>query len=202
MMFATKDAYCWETSLQSESFRLARVYLFCLFLEGPGIEQFWWWSFQECHPKWNFTLHTNLTCSNEFFFFKLRGQEAIKIWHFSIFNVDFLCRKSAAYFWKRFSCMNIWIVQQLILRTFHDSWHFWSTLFSKNVPNFWWLLALSIWKNSKFHLARLKLVSKIEFNFGWHTWKLHYQNCFILQKFMVNDYTRKGKKDTVCSHHF
>ena len=35
-------------------------------------------------------------------------------------------------------------------------------------------------KEFKISFSQVKLVSKEEFNFGWHTWKLHYQNCSIL----------------------
>ena len=32
-------------------------------------------------------------------------------------------------------------------------------------------------KECKISFSQVKLASKVEFNFGWHTWKLHYQNC-------------------------
>ena len=35
-------------------------------------------------------------------------------------------------------------------------------------------------KEFKISFSQVKLVSKVEFNFGWHTWKLHYQNCSTL----------------------
>ena len=34
-------------------------------------------------------------------------------------------------------------------------------------------------KECKISFSQVKLASKVEFNFGWHTWKLHYQNCSI-----------------------
>ena len=34
-------------------------------------------------------------------------------------------------------------------------------------------------KEFKISFTQVKLVPKIEVNFGWHTWKLHYQNCSI-----------------------
>ena len=35
-------------------------------------------------------------------------------------------------------------------------------------------------KECKISFSQVKLASKVEFNFGWHTWKLHNQNCSIL----------------------
>ncbi len=35
-------------------------------------------------------------------------------------------------------------------------------------------------KECKISFSQVKMVSKVEFNFGWHTWKLHYQNCSTL----------------------
>ena len=34
-------------------------------------------------------------------------------------------------------------------------------------------------KECKISFSQVKLASKVEFNFGWYTWKLHYQNCSI-----------------------
>ena len=134
-------------------------------------------SFQVCHSKLNSTFDTNLTYLNEILIFvKLRGREPIKICHFSIFKVNFPCQKSAESFWKWFSRMNIWIVEQLLLRTFHDRWHFWSTFSLKMCPIFNGSLPSNL-KECKISFSQVKLASKVEFNFGWHTWKLHYQNC-------------------------
>ena len=76
-------------------------------------------------------------------FDKMREQQAIKIGHFSIFNVNFLYQKSAGALWKWFSFFNMWIVEQLLLLTYYHKLQF-----CKNGPNFWWVRAQWFWKQS------------------------------------------------------
>ena len=38
-------------------------------------------------------------------------------------------------------------------------------------------------KECKISFSQVKLASKVEFNFGWHTWKLQHQNCSTQDSF-------------------
>ena len=87
----------------------------------------------------------------------MREHRAIKIGHFSIFKLNFLYQKSTEALWKWFSFFNMWIVEQLLLLTYYHMLQFWSTLFCKNVPNFWWLCAHWFWKIWKNHLAPINM---------------------------------------------
>ena len=51
----------------------------------------------------------------------------------------------------------MWIVEQLWLLTYHHMMQFWSTLFCKNVPKFWWLCAHWFWEIWKNHLAPINM---------------------------------------------
>ena len=57
-------------------------------------------------------------------------------WKLQIFKVSFQCQKSARSFWKWFSATNMWLIEQLLSFVFWDKSIFWTTLFSKIVPNF------------------------------------------------------------------
>ena len=87
----------------------------------------------------------------------MREHGAIKIGHFSIFKLNFLYQKSTEALWKWFSSFNTWIVEQLWLMTYYHMMQFWSTLFCKNVPKFWWLCAHWFWKIWKNHLAPINM---------------------------------------------
>ena len=87
----------------------------------------------------------------------MREHRAIKIGHFSIFKLNFLYQKSTEALWKWFSFFNMWIVEQLWLLTYYHMMQFWSTLFCKNVPKFWWLCAHWFWKIWKNHLAPINM---------------------------------------------
>ena len=87
----------------------------------------------------------------------MREHGAIKIGHFSIFKLNFLYQKSTEALWKWFSFFNMWIVEHLLLWTYYHMFQFWSTLFYKNVPKFWWLCAHWFWKIWKNHLAPINM---------------------------------------------
>ena len=53
------------------------------------------------------------------------------------FKVDFLCQKSTESFWIFFSLMNINLGDHFLIKTFFSNFNFWTTLFSKIMPNFW-----------------------------------------------------------------
>ena len=96
----------------------------------------------------------------------MREHRAIKIGHFSIFKLNFLYQKSTEALWKWFSSFNMWIVEQLWLMTYYHMMQFWSTLFCKNVPKFWWLCAHWFWKIWKNHLAPINMDLKDYSIFG------------------------------------
>ena len=73
------------------------------------------------------------------------------------FKLNFLYQKSTEALWKWFSFFNMWIVEQLWLLTYYHMMQFWSTLFCKNVPKFWWLCAHWFWKIWKNHLAPINM---------------------------------------------
>ena len=87
----------------------------------------------------------------------MREHGAIKIGHFSVFKLNFLYQKSTEALRKWFSSFNIWILEQLWLMTYYHMMQFWSTLFCKNVPKFWWLCAHWFWKIWKNHLAPINM---------------------------------------------
>ena len=90
-------------------------------------------------------------------FDKMREHWPIKIGHFSIFKVNILYQKSSETLWKWFSLFNMWIVEHLLLLSYYHMLQFWSTLFCKNVPNFWWLCAHWFWKIWKNHLSPINM---------------------------------------------
>ena len=69
------------------------------------------------------------------------------------FQTPFSIPNATKSFWKWFSFLNMWIVEQLLSMTFYHFLWFWSTLFSKNVPNFWRLSIKPFYKISKNPLA-------------------------------------------------
>ena len=61
------------------------------------------------------------------------------------FKVNFLCQKSFESFWIFFSLKNISLEEGFLLLSFFENFNFWTTLFSKMVPNFW----RSVWTSVK-----------------------------------------------------
>ena len=61
------------------------------------------------------------------------------------FKVNFLCQKSFESFWIFFSLKNISLKEGFLLLSFFENFNFWTTLFSKMVPNFW----RSVWTSVK-----------------------------------------------------
>ena len=53
------------------------------------------------------------------------------------FKVNFLCQKSFESFWFFFSLKNISLEEGFLLWSFFENFNFWTTLFSKMMPNFW-----------------------------------------------------------------
>ena len=60
------------------------------------------------------------------------------------FKVNFLSQKSFESFWF-FSLKNISLEEGFLLLSFFENFNFWTTLFSKMVPNFW----RSVWTSVK-----------------------------------------------------
>ena len=52
-------------------------------------------------------------------------------------------------------------------------------------------------KECKISFSQVKLASKGEFNFGRHTWKLHYQNCSNGDSFNFGDFFWKNPRKTL-----
>ena len=52
------------------------------------------------------------------------------------FKIIFQCLKLVESFQKKYSVKNIWLGDQLTLMNFFENFDFYSTLFTKNVPNF------------------------------------------------------------------
>ena len=69
--------------------------------------------------------------------------------HLWIFKVHFLYQNATKPFQKGFSFLNMWIVEYLLSMTFYCVLWFWSTLFSNNVPIFWWLCIKPFYEISK-----------------------------------------------------
>ena len=84
---------------------------------------------------------------------KMVWLNSLENWHFWIFKVHFQYQNATKSFRKWFSFLNMWIVEQLLSMTFYHFLWFWSTLFSKNVPNFWRLSIKPFYKISKNPLA-------------------------------------------------
>ena len=84
----------------------------------------------------------------------------IKKWLNLTLKVIFLCQKSFESFWF-FLLKNINLEEDFLLLLFFEKFNFWTTLFSKLVPNFW----LSIWTSVKvksknyFHFTDFLLIS-------------------------------------------
>ena len=100
---------------------------------------------------------------------------SFKNWHFLTFKVHFQCQNSTKSFRKWFSFLNMWIVEQLLSMTFYNFLWFWSTLFCKNVPNFWRLSIKPIFIRYQKSSSMFILGCKNLLNFAWNTVNFH--NC-------------------------
>ena len=69
-----------------------------------------------------------------------------------IFKVNFLCQKLFETFWIFFSLKNISLEEGFLLLKFFENFNFWTTLFSKMVPNFWRSVWTSVRGKSKNYL--------------------------------------------------
>jgi len=63
------------------------------------------------------------------------------------FKVYFLYQKSFESFWISFSLKNISLEEGFLLLSFLENFNFWTTLFLKMVPKFWWCEHL--WKSNQ-----------------------------------------------------
>lgn len=103
---------------------------------------------EACEVQWLFA--SRWPCSEVFLIpSKMVWGNTLENWHFLIFKLHFWYQTSTKSFRKWFSFLNIWIVEQLLSMTFYHYLWFWSTLFSKNVPNFWRLCLKPFYKISR-----------------------------------------------------
>jgi len=77
------------------------------------------------------------------------------------FKVIFLCQKSFESFWFFFSLKNISLEEGFLLLSFFENFNFWTTLFSKMVPNFWRSVWTSVKVKSKNHFHFTDFFAKI-----------------------------------------
>ena len=99
--------------------------------------QFRVWSFNFLHPKSDSPLGLYWRkLSNFSQFFNIEERQPVKIWHFLIFKVNFLCQKVDESLQKWLWCKNIWKVEELLIRTFFHYMIFWSNLLLKMCPIF------------------------------------------------------------------
>jgi len=78
-----------------------------------------------------------------------------------IFKVNFLCQKSFESCWFFFLLKNISLEEGFLLLSFFENFNFWTTLFSKMVPNFWRSVWTSVKVKSKNHFHFTDFFAKI-----------------------------------------
>ena len=97
------------------------------------------------------------------------------------FKVNFLCQKSFESFWFFFSLKNISLEEGFLLLSFFENFNFWTTLFSKIVPNFWQSVWTSVKVKSKicFHFTDFfaKVYSLLTHLHKTPPLRLHYVSC-------------------------
>lgn len=161
-------------------------------------------------------MFTDRSLSKGFSILSLRlWDEFLKMGNFEFSKSIFSTKNHLKLFRKWLSLKNVWLVEQLFFVVeFFDKHIFQSTLFSKIVPYFYWLISRSEWQISKIGWLVIKVDVSVEF---WEpgipilkgvlskspaskAWKLVKEESFLVKPVKVEVFY-KGSSLIGCWHH-